>query len=677
MNIYIFLTLVIIATVIYVGFVYYKNEIVAKRESEVSSAENRIKLFFYNFLQSSYVLLIYLPIIRINIKNIKTNMNMNNFYSEEELRRKSVVYFYISTISSVLVCIVLMCFYGIRIDNLVLIAFICVHLTLLIQDNLTRSDIRILTDLSEEVIEDIKHKYHHTGMVDEAIYEAYKIAPNSCRYSMKHMYGILKDEEKVVKFQNENVNKYYKLLVSLCFITRKYGDKKINNKYSLFVRNLNYIKDEIKLELYRKKLLKMALSSLLIVAIVPILFPQPIANWVKDTIPEIREFYEGAYGYYGKFFIMFICWITFVYIRKLIIDNRKKLKEYYWEEEVLKYTVTDKVVDITMPRVGTKRYKFINNVIRESGNYIKMKWLYLRKFVVTITFFVLILAMVFMGNNINVNRILKSKSYGVKEYNYLLMTNRINDKEEAQIQKMEKEVLQYYKEYENDDDIKKALNINAQKYNVSLDKYDFIEEKIKNKINAVNKQKLNWIKILAMVALAIILGYIPIVNLILEKNIRLENIHDEVLKFQTIILILMEHDRVTVQLILEWMEHFSDVLKNPIRKCLNSYSRNHVQALNELKNSCDNKNFHRLIDNLIAAEEKLSIKKSFESLESDREFDKLFRADENKLHVSKKIEGGRFVSLIPLYVLIIAYLAIPMLVMSITQFNEIFNSINL
>ena len=63
------------------------------------------------------------------------------------------------------------------------------------------------------------------------------------------------------------------------------------------------------------------------------------------------------------------------------------------------------------------------------------------------------------------------------------------------------------------------------------------------------------------------------------KNIK----ENEIMQFQSIILMLMYIDRIDVQTILEWLCIFSYAFKEPIATCLNNYESGAYEALEDLK----------------------------------------------------------------------------------------------
>ena len=99
---------------------------------------------------------------------------------------------------------------------------------------------------------------------------------------------------------------------------------------------------------------------------------------------------------------------------------------------------------------------------------------------------------------------------------------------------------------------------------------DIITERIMDKLQIVNSEYLQWFEILLSITFALV-GYMaPIWILYFQIKMRQLEMEDEVMQFQTIILMLMRIERVNVEIILEWLERYANIFKAPITKCLNN-----------------------------------------------------------------------------------------------------------
>ncbi|MNP29323.1 hypothetical protein D3C76_1223420 [compost metagenome] len=151
---------------------------------------------------------------------------------------------------------------------------------------------------------------------------------------------------------------------------------------------------------------------------------------------------------------------------------------------------------------------------------------------------------------------------------------------------------------------------------------------------------------------------------------------NEIMQFQSIILMLMYIERIDVQTILEWLERFSYAFKEPIATALNNYESGATEALEELKESVPNKQFERIVEQLHSAVERIPIRASFDELETERTYFYERRKDGNERLVQKKVSYGKALGFTPLVLLVGGYLVAPLMIVSIMQMMTYFSQMN-
>ena len=148
---------------------------------------------------------------------------------------------------------------------------------------------------------------------------------------------------------------------------------------------------------------------------------------------------------------------------------------------------------------------------------------------------------------------------------------------------------------------------------------------------------------------------------------------NEVMQFQTIILMLMKIERVNVEMILEWLERYSNIFKEPISRCVNNYEAGAWEALEEMKNSVTQPELIRIAESLQAAVEKIPIREAFDELDSDREYHQEKRKDANNILISRKGLIGKGVGFAPMVCMFVGYLIIPLVVIGLTSMTGAFS----
>ena len=151
---------------------------------------------------------------------------------------------------------------------------------------------------------------------------------------------------------------------------------------------------------------------------------------------------------------------------------------------------------------------------------------------------------------------------------------------------------------------------------------------------------------------------------------------DEVMQFQTIILMLMKIERINVEMILEWLERYADIFKSPITKCLNNYEAGAWEALEDFKNEISYPPLIRIVESMQAAVEKIPIIEAFDELDSEREYYREKRKESNERLIKRKGMIGKVIGFAPMICLFVGYLIIPLVFIGLTSMNSAFDTMS-
>ena len=161
-----------------------------------------------------------------------------------------------------------------------------------------------------------------------------------------------------------------------------------------------------------------------------------------------------------------------------------------------------------------------------------------------------------------------------------------------------------------------------------------------------------------------------------QVKMRQLEMEDEVMQFQTIILMLMRIERVNVEIILEWLERYSNIFKSQITKCVNNYEAGAWEALEELKNSISYMPLIRIVESMQAAVEKIPIKDAFDELDAERDYYREKRKESNARLISKKALIGKVIGFAPMVCLFVGYLIIPLVFIGLTSMSTTFSQMS-
>ena len=162
---------------------------------------------------------------------------------------------------------------------------------------------------------------------------------------------------------------------------------------------------------------------------------------------------------------------------------------------------------------------------------------------------------------------------------------------------------------------------------------------------------------------------IPDIRLLVDRKLAVMGREEEIIQYQSIVLMLMYIERISVLEILERIEEFSYIFRKPIQNCINDYNASDLEALEKMKQEISFLPFQRFVDNLVISDE-IGIERAFDEIAADREYFQEKRKQENEMNLNKRYEIAKFISYIPAILVIGAYLILPFLIECYHQLNE-------
>ena len=219
-------------------------------------------------------------------------------------------------------------------------------------------------------------------------------------------------------------------------------------------------------------------------------------------------------------------------------------------------------------------------------------------------------------------------------------------------------------------DIRKAME-RSKDYEDSDDKeLDKASARVYEKLQKINKEYLGWFEVLLSVGFMIIAYMSPIWIMYFQLKMRQMEMEDEVMQFQTIILMLMRIERVNVEIILEWLERYANIFKEPISRCVNNYEAGAWEALEVLRNETNYQQFIRIVESLQAAVEKIPIRDAFDELDSERDYYQAKRRESNDRLIARKGLIGKVIGFAPMVVMFVGYLIVPLVFIGLTSMSS-------
>ena len=526
---------------------------------------------------------------------------------------------------------------------------------------------------------EIRHAYHEFNMVEEAIYQVAQgdSAPEMARQAEK-IYEILisnDPEDELEKYYDIAPNSYLKEFAGISYLTKEFGDRTID-KTSLYLKNLNNISQEMQLEILKRDKLDYVFQSLSVIAIVPLLALEPIKNWAVSDFSFTSSFYNGSKGMIVQLLIVVLTFLCYILTRKLK-DNGSTVIQIAptnpWMEKVYKIPFIKKIVDLFIPNEGTKDRRKLNNLLKDSASKDKVHWVYVKKLTLALFAFIGSLVIIWQLHVIETNYIYTEPT---STYDIVGQMSDKDLKTAKQLTESDNHFIDMFKGKTDttQEDVEKAMKKSKDYKDSDDSEIKTAATRVLQKIRKINSQTLQWYELLISIAICLASYKLPNALLLFQAKMRKIEMEDEVMQFQTIILMLMRIERVNVEMILEWLERYSNIFKEPISKCVNNYESGAWEALEAMKEEVNYKDFIRIVESLQAAVEKIPIAEAFDELDSEREYYQAKRAESNERLIARKGRIGKLIGFAPMVCMFVGYLIVPLVFIGLTSMTSSFDT---
>ena len=631
--------------------------------------------------QKLYIKYMHLPFIKTYLLKIRRRLEINNLDDEFTTRLQAS-----KIITKALAIIIPLTIILIAITHSnILLMFIVLIFEAFIVDNLTDSMVNKLDNqlLIQQIdfFAKMRHAYHETNMVAEAIYQtAQESEYVEISRQAEQIYNILNSsdpETELEKYYDIAPNNYIKEFAGISYLTQEFGDRKTDNT-SLYLTNLENITQEMQLEILKRDKLNYVFQSLSVIAIAPTILLEPIRKWAISNFSFTKSFYDGKQGMYVQILIMVVTFICYILIRKLKDNGSTKITENNqnpWEEKLYKKKPIKRMVDLVMPIEGTKEFRKVQKQIKDAGSKKKIRWLYIDKLVACILTFVVSIGVFWGIHKLEINYIYTEPTV---DYNLIGQLSGKDEQKAIEKTKRQNVILNKFrgKNKTTQQEIQKEMKKTKEYRDFKDTDIEKESKQIYDKLQRINAEYLKWFEVLLAILFAAIAYASPSWLLVFQIKLRRMLMEDEVMSFQTIILMLMKIERVDVEMILEWLERYADIFKEQINRCLNNYESGAWEALEEMKDEVTYEPFIRIIESLQSSVERVPIKEAFEELDSDRQYYRDKRKETNERLVNEKGRIGKVIGFAPMIITFVGYLIVPLVFIGLTSMTSSFDSMS-
>lgn len=629
--------------------------------------------------QKLYLTYIKIPFIKRYILKLRRRLEIINVDDEYATRRESAKI--LTRTLAILVptiIITIIITYTNYLLMAILLMFEIFMIDTLIDGSVDKLDNKLLRE-QLDFFSEIRHAYHEYNMVEEAIYQVSQDDEMDVSRQGEKIYEILisdDPETEIEKYYDIAPNSFLKEFAGISYLTKEFGDRKVNGA-SLYLKNVNNITQEMQLEILKRDKLNYVFQSLSIISIAPILLLEPLKNWAVSNFSFTSSWYEGKPGMIVQILILLLTFVSYILVRKLK-DNGStgiytKNGENPWQARLYKKKIIKKIVDLFIPKVGTKEYRKVGQLLKDSASYLKMEWLYINRICL---FIVTVIASIVIFTQLHVVAINYIYTEPTTDYDIIGGLSEKDEQKAMELTEQDNKILDQFRGKINTTEaqIRMAVERLPYYYEEDEEEIDKAVERIQGKLQIINSEYMQWFELLLAFVFGII-GYMaPIWILMFQVKMRQLEMEDEVMQFQTIILMLMRIERVNVEIILEWLERYSNIFKAPIAKCVNNYEAGAWEALEQMKEEVSYAPLVRIIESLQAAVEKIPIADAFDELNSEREYYQEKRKESNERLIKRKGMIGKAIGFAPMVCMFVGYLIIPLVFIGLTSMSTSFQT---
>ena len=649
----------------------YARQLKQGTEANVFSAEV--------MYQKLYMLYIKIPGIKRYLTKIRRRLEIINIDDEYVTRKQT------ASILTKALLIVIPLTIGIIIltkSNLLLMSILLIFEIFMIETIMDGSVNKLDNKLLKEQIDffsEIRHAYHEFNMVEEAIYQVAQDDELKVSAQAEKIYEVLisdDPESELEKYYDVAPNPYLKEFAGVSYLTKEFGDRKVDGA-SLYLKNVNNITQEMQLEILKRDKLDYVFQSLSLISIVPILLLEPLKSWAVSNFSFTNSFYSGKLGMITQLLIILVTFVCYILIRKIkdVSQTNANVKntENPWQAKLYKHAPVKKFVDLFIPKKGTKEYRKLTQTLKEAASPNKIEWIYINRillFVITIIVSIILFGQI---HKVAINYIYEEPT---AEFDLIGGMSERDEEKAMDLTESDNRFLDMFKGKPKTtvEEIQVAVKQSDDYEGATDEKIEEAADRIYSKLQVINSETLKWFELLLAIVFAIIAYMAPIWLLYFQRKMRQLEMEDEVMQFQTIILMLMRIERVNVEIILEWLERYANIFKDPITKCVNNYESGPWEALEEMKNDIENPQLIRIVEGLQAAVEKIPIADAFDELDTERAYYQDKRKDSNERLISRKGMIGKAIGFAPMIILFVGYLIVPLVVIGIMSMGSSMNA---
>lgn len=517
----------------------------------------------------------------------------------------------------------------------------------------------IVMNQFKDALDKVKHNYRDVPIVEVAILKALDDLPYEISLHFKTIYDIIVSPDmkyETDKYIASSPNKFFTEFLSICASIKENGDKVLPNGNRIFYEDTNHLKDDVNTYLLEKEKKKNAFKGLTTIALVPVVAVKPFELWAKARMPELGQYYNGIYGIVAMILIFASAYITYKIIDLLKGDD---IIVEHGDNAYSRILDTVKPVDDFIANIINSnylKYEKINDNMQAMGDYSGVRVYVLKKITYFIGAVLLTIGILFMSDVTQKAEYLHDFSSGFTESVVPSESYRQLMQDTAKTYANDRKFFTHTKANADVDTLTNDIVTNTDIRNEAYARE--VAEYVTQRMDKYYGTYFKFWYIFIALIVGLIVCHIPDLFMAVKRNVIESRKADEIMQFQSLMLVLMHMSGMTVEGILEWMERFSFCFREDIAECRINLGQGDKYALKKMQDQTTYEPYANFIDNLLAID-KCGVADAFSEIEIDKQFSKDKRMEEMNTRLENNSNTAGFISFFPFATTIVLYLLVP------------------
>ena len=481
-------------------------------------------------------------------------------------------------------------------------------------------------------------------------------------------YGKQKNiEEAVAEVEESHTvtlpteHSYVRIYGAMCAVIREDGDM-LSDGYSVFQRNLQYLKEEIRENLLLCKSKMHGFTGLDVLSVLPVCFLPVVRLWAIRVSEGLSAYYYGSYGMLTTVLLFAATIGIYGFILWLFLPDEGQKDRYRLEKWLLQFPWMAYLLDVYVRRHYTKCLQK-NEQIKQLQGFGNVRAFLMKK----VCFFAAALlgSVLFLVVYQNVERSQILAQVKIPAYQLMMLPERAQEQVKKQYQELVAQVVpetfkmdqEAFKEHLEQlavwEELKQELSLTENAQGM-----EEIAAALFLQVRAYHEIRIVWYHILFIVVVSILAFQIPELFLVADRWKSREKRMSECLRLQTVVLLLIHYEKTTVEEILSQMENFAVLFQSQMAEAVDHFSYDRIRSLQKLKQEIPDEPVQRICDALEFCEE-LPVEEAFLNLEDEREYFLKKNMEERKNYQGECIALAKMAAYLPMFLLIILKLVVP------------------